>query len=139
MRLAWIAFRDAIYSRVRSAGFEDLQPMHVMLFRYPTIEGLRPGQLAEQAGLSKQAVNDLLRQLEDLGYLQRKRDPDDGRARLISLTEKGHTLMDFMFTASRQIADEWAEIAGRERLDELRAILVDLVEAQRKRQGETLG
>jgi DNA-binding MarR family transcriptional regulator len=132
LRLAWLRFRERIYQRVQEAGYTDLLPMHVMLFRYPTIEGLRPTQLAEQAGLSKQAMNDLLRQLESMGYLERRRDPADGRARLITLTGRGQRLMDLLYRVSSEIAEEWEQQVGKARLDALRATLVEIVDSERQ-------
>jgi hypothetical protein len=57
----WII--DQIYEHVVAAGFDDLGRAHVGLFRYPTAEGLRPSELAERLQVSKQSVNDLLRDL----------------------------------------------------------------------------
>jgi hypothetical protein len=39
--------------------------------QFPGPEGVRPGLLAERAGMGKQAMNQLLRNLEGLGYLTR--------------------------------------------------------------------
>ncbi len=129
LRLAWLEFRARLFDRVQEAGYTDLLPMHLILFRYPTIDGLRPGQLAEQMGISKQAINDLLRQLEALGYLERKRDPSDGRARLIVLTPRGQGLMDVLYQAAGEIAAEWASIVGQERYDALRETLLEILAA----------
>ncbi len=128
LRLAWLAFRERIYAAVREAGYTDLQPAHVLLFRYPTIAGMRPSQLAEQAGMSKQGMNDLLRQLEARGYLELRPDPSDGRARLIILTERGSELMEFVRSVAHQVAEEWARAVGRRRFDTFRKTLQELVE-----------
>jgi DNA-binding MarR family transcriptional regulator len=127
MRLAWLEFRDRLYATALAAGYADLQPSHVLVFRYPTIEGLRPKDLANQMGISKQAMNDLLRQLEARGYLELRPDPSDGRARLISLTPRGSELMELTHTMAQDVADEWARLVGRQRLDALRQTLIELV------------
>lgn len=137
LRLGWQSFRKKIFERVREAGFDDLQPVEVQLFRYPTIANLRPGQLAEEAGLSKQAVNDLLRQLDRKGYLVLKPDETDGRARLISLTPRGAELMELVRSASQEVMADWNEIIGRKRLNDLRLALIDILEAERA--GQTSG
>ena len=41
------------------------------VLQFPGPDGVRPGTLAERAGMSKQAMNQLLRSLEDLGYITR--------------------------------------------------------------------
>ena len=119
-----------MYAAVQDAGYSDLRPAHVIVFRYPTIEGLKPTDLAAQMGISKQAMNDLLRQLEARGYLELQPDPSDGRARLISLTERGSELMELTHTMAQDVADEWAAQVGRERLGDLRQTLLDLLEAR---------
>ena len=52
----WLAFREQMYTLVCEAGYDDPPPAHVLLFRYPTLADMRPSQLAEQAGMSKQGV-----------------------------------------------------------------------------------
>ncbi len=88
----WIM--DCVYEHVVAAGFDDLGRAHVGLFRYPTAEGLRPSELADRLQISKQSVNDLLRDLEARGYLVREPDPGDGRARVVRLTARGRALED---------------------------------------------
>jgi len=126
LRLAWQAFREQMYTLVREAGYDDLPPSHVLLFRYPTIADLRPSELAEQMGMSKQGVNDLLRQLEAKGYIELRPDPADGRARLITLTDRGSMLMEAIRTAAKQVAAEWARCVGHEQFEALRGTLVRL-------------
>jgi len=128
LRLAWLAFRNRMYSRVRAAGYNDLSPAHVLLFRYPTVAGLRPSQLADSLGLSRQSVNDLLRHLEAKGYLVLQPDPSDGRARRIALTERGAALLTCVYQAAQEVAEEWALALGRERVEELRQMLLLLTE-----------
>ena len=127
LRLAWSAFRERLYAAVQAAGYTDLQPGHVLVFRYPTIEGVRPKDLADQLGISKQAMNDVLRHLESRGYLELRPDPSDGRAKLISLTPRGSELMELTHTMAQDVADEWAVRVGRERLAALRETLIELV------------
>ncbi|MEX2238522.1 MAG: MarR family transcriptional regulator [Dehalococcoidia bacterium] len=128
-RLAWQAFRERTYAAVLGAGFNDLQPAHVLLFRYPTIADMRPKELAEQMGISKQAMNDLLRQVEAKGYVELRADPSDGRARLITLTDSGSELMEHVRAAAHEISEEWAQAVGRSRFDAFHKTLLRLVDA----------
>jgi len=126
LRLAWQAFCAQMYTLVREAGYDDLPPSYVLLFRYPTIADMRPSQLAEQMGMSKQGVNDLLRQLEAQGYIALRPDPADGRARLITLTDRGSALMEAIRTAAQHVAAEWARCVGHEQFEAFRETLVRL-------------
>src|SRR5215469_12021597 len=84
---------EAIHRRIirdlNAAGFEGLSLPHIAVFRFPGPDGVRPGVLAERAGMSKQAMNRLLGSLEDLGYLVRSDAPDEGRARIVRCTKRG--------------------------------------------------
>ena len=92
LRVVWQWVRDQMYAGVVAAGYDDLNAAHVGLWRYPGLDGLRPSQLADQGGITKQSVNDLLGHLEQHGYLVREPDSADGRARVIRLTSKGRRL-----------------------------------------------
>src|SRR6476661_7370930 len=74
------------------AGFVDLVPAHLAVLRYPGPNGRRPSELAAEVGATKQAMNYLLGQLEGLGYIERRVDPDDQRSRRVHLTRRGEAL-----------------------------------------------
>src|SRR4051794_40549710 len=107
LRFAIDDVRERIYEGVKDAGFTDVRPAHVTLFRWPGPDGLRPTELAAAVHISKQSVNDRLGELERMGYLTRERDPADSRARTIRLTERGRSLHTAALSAHGQIEDEW--------------------------------
>ena len=127
--MVWLAFRERIYAAVIEAGFTDLNRTHVLAIRYPTLEGVRPTELAEQMNLSKQAINDVMRHLERCGYVKLEPDPADRRARLIRFTPRGHELMEFVREASLRTTKEWAHLLGEDRMDEVKRALADLLTA----------
>ena len=63
-----------------------MRASHLELFRFPGPEGMHPTELADRVGLSKQALNHLLNELESLGYLTRETTGTDGRHRVVPLT-----------------------------------------------------
>lgn len=123
MRVAHQWVLNHVYANVVAAGFDDLGRFHVGMFRYPTPEGLRPTELAEQLGITKQSVNDLLGDMEQRGYLVRVPDPTDGRARVIRLTARGHHLEDTVYDAARSAEEEIAALLGPQRFAQLRSAL----------------
>ena len=127
LRLAWQAVRDRIYEGVLAAGYTDLSRAHVLLFRWPTIDGLRPSELAARNQLSRQSINDLLSDLEKRGYLERTPDPTDGRARIVRFTKRGWDLTQVLSDVSFATESEWARAIGEERFDEFRDTLCELV------------
>ena len=127
LRLAWQAVRERIYEGVLEAGYTDLSRSHVLLFRWPTIDGLRPSELATHNQLSRQSINDLLSDLEKRGYLERTPDPTDGRARIVRLTERGVDLTQVLSDMSFTTESEWGQAIGEERFAEFRDTLFELV------------
>ena len=97
---------------VREAGFEDISFAQCMVFRFEGPEGRRPSELAARLKMSKQAVNDCLRILEDRGYLARAVAPGDGRARVVRLTARGEALQKAIYAAGRRVEQEWQEAIG---------------------------
>jgi DNA-binding MarR family transcriptional regulator len=73
---------------------------HWPVLQWPGPAGQRPSVIAERAGISKQAVNQVLRDLERLGYVELRADPRDSRARLVELTARGDALVEATFSAA---------------------------------------
>ena len=126
LRLGWQFVREEIYSGVLAAGYDDLNPAHVGLFRYPTLDRQRPSELADQLQITRQSVNDLLGHLERCGYLTREADPDDGRARVVQLTAKGRRLEKTINAQSHAAELTIAERLGPFSFSQLRTALEDL-------------
>lgn len=126
LRHAWQDVRERIYMSVISAGYTGLSRAHVAMFRFESLDGQRPTRVAEQMNVTKQSVNDLLRDLERLGYVTLRADPKDSRARLIRFTRRGRQL-DAVVRAEASAAEgELAEILGARHFAALRAALVKL-------------
>ena len=128
MRDGWQWVREQIIDGVRAAGYDDLNPAHVGLFRYPTIEGLRPIEIAERMQITKQSVHDLLGHMEERGYLVREPDPTDRRARVVRLTAAGSRLELVVRAAAADAEAQIAEMLGDRRFHQLRDALRLLVE-----------
>ncbi len=128
LRVGWQWVRDQIYAGVVTAGYYDLNPAHVALFRYPTLEGQRPSELADQLQITKQSVNDLLGHLEHGGYLRRMPDPADGRGRVVRLTTKGRRLEKTINANAQAAEQEIAELLGPRGFSHLRNALQALAD-----------
>ncbi|GAA1597171.1 MarR family winged helix-turn-helix transcriptional regulator [Actinoplanes couchii] len=84
------ALVDGIDGRVRAAGFDDIRPAHGFAFARVSGAGATVTELAEHLEITKQAASQMAEELIRKGYLQRSPHPTDARARLLTLTEKGH-------------------------------------------------
>jgi DNA-binding MarR family transcriptional regulator len=71
------------------AARSQVSAAHIHITRHLALEGSRLTDLAERAGMSKQAMGDLVDQCEAWGLVGREPDPHDGRARRVRFTEAG--------------------------------------------------
>jgi DNA-binding MarR family transcriptional regulator len=67
LRVPAIAIQNRIIKELNAAGFAELRLAHMAVLQFPGPDGVRPGVLAERAGISKQAMNQLLGSLEESG------------------------------------------------------------------------
>ena len=121
---------DAVFARIlldlHEAGFTDLVPAHLAVLRYPGPENRRPSELAADARMTKQAMNYLLGQMQQLGYLTRDDDPEDQRFKRVHLTERGHTVARTIRKTVAEIEAELERELGPAEFEKLRELLVQL-------------
>jgi DNA-binding MarR family transcriptional regulator len=89
LRMPWEAVQERMLERLHAHGFSDFDAAYLSVFQYPGPQGERPSELAARLRVSKQALNHLLGELEQRGYLSRGADPEDGRSKRIRLTPRG--------------------------------------------------
>ncbi len=124
LRVPAQAIHRRIISELNDAGFDDLRVPHMAVLQFPGPDGARPGVLAERAGMSKQAMNQLLRSLERLGYLARSDAPDQGRARIVRLTKRGRAAYAKIHEILRDIEREWSTELGSKQFAQLKELLL---------------
>jgi DNA-binding MarR family transcriptional regulator len=129
LRVPAQAIHRRLISELNKAGFEDLRVPHMAVLQFPGPDGVRPGVLAERAGMSKQAMNQLLRSLDTLGYIVRSDAPGEGRARVVRLTRRGHAAYARIHDVLREIEDEWTSELGASRFRQLKALLLRVWES----------
>jgi len=124
LRVPAQAIHRRIIKELNAAGFEELRVPHMAVLQFPGPDSVRPSVLAERAGISKQAMNQLLRSLEALGYLARSDAPDEGRARIVRLTKRGRTAYAKIHEILRAVEHEWTAELGAKRFAELKGLLI---------------
>jgi len=123
LRVPAQAIHRRIINQLNAAGFEDLRLPHMAVLQFPGPDGVRPGMLAERAGMSKQAMNQLLRSLEALDYLARSDAPGEGRARIVHMTKRGRAAYAKMHDILREIESEWRGELGPKEFAALKGLL----------------
>jgi DNA-binding MarR family transcriptional regulator len=126
LRMPVDVVRRRMLEALHERGFTDVVPAHLVLLSWPGPQGRRPSELAAQAQMTKQAVNYLLGQLELLGYVERRPDPEDQRSRRVQLTPRGRELAETMRGTVREIETEWRALLGDDDFDRLHTLLIRL-------------
>jgi len=129
LRVPAQAIHRRLITELNAAGFEELRVPHMAVLQFPGPDGVRPGTLAERAGISKQAMNQLLHSLEGLGYIVRTEASDEGRARIIRFTQRGHAAYAKILEILRDIEREWSAELGPRRFAELKELLLRVWES----------
>jgi DNA-binding MarR family transcriptional regulator len=114
---------DGIHEGVVARGFTDLRPAHGFAFARLTPSGATVSDLAAHLGVTRQAAGQLVDELAGKGYVERRPHPEDGRARLVVLTDKGWACTRAAEEAAAETVAAWTERLGAERLRALRGDL----------------
>lgn len=129
LRVPAEAIHRRLIRELNAGGFDELRLPHMAVLQYPGPDGVRPSVLAERAGMSKQAMNQLLKSLEALGYVVRSDAPDEGRARVVRFTRRGRAAYAAIIEILRGIERDWSAELGPKRFAELKELLIEVWES----------
>ena len=129
------AVQRELFGSLAEVGFDDLQPRHGAVLAYLEVDGIRATELSRLSGQHKQVIGTMIDELETLGYVERRPDPADRRAKLVCPTERGQAQMAAADKVMAALQERHARRLGPERYAEFKAIFQDVVEHQRRGQG----
>jgi len=121
------AMADEIQRRLAAAGFDDVRFNDGVVNQHLVGGPLTIGALAERLGVTQQAASKSVADLERRGYVERTPDPDDARARLVGLTERGRAVIAAAREQRAALGTELAERLGERRVEAARRLLLDVV------------
>ena len=113
---------QAVVDRMNALGFQ-IRAVHASVIRHIHINGSRVTDVADNAGMTKQAVGQLLIELERAGYVRRTIAPRDRRVKMVMVTEKGHRFATAIGTAVKKADANFARCIGPRRLQQLYVLL----------------
>lgn len=126
--------QEALFAEFRQeleeTGYGDIRPTHGCVFRFIREEPLRLTELATLAGMTKQSIGEVIDNLVELGYVKRVPDPQDRRAKLLCLTERGEEAQKVGFGLFKKIEQRWAKRYGPDRFAQLRELLEEIAIAE---------
>lgn len=121
---------DDLLRHLVEAGHEDLRPTHCLhVFRFMDCDGTRPSKLARQAGMTPQAMSELVGYLEQCGYVRRVPDPSDGRGRVVVYADRGTHAAEIATTFFADLDSRWSDIVGHDRFQDVKSALAEILGA----------
>ena len=121
---------DELYQHLVETGYGDLRPTHALnVFRFMDCDGTRPTTLARRAGMTPQAMSELVGYLEQRGYVRRLPDPSDGRGRVVVYADRGTQAAEIATSFFADIEARWGTLVGRDRLQDVTSALAQILGA----------
>ena len=125
------ALVEQLHKRLVEDGFDGILYWHGAVFRCIDAEGSRLTELADRSGVTKQAIGEVVAELERHGYVERTADPADRRAKIIRLTDRGIKGQAAAARILEDIERRWDRHVGRDRIAELRDTLAAVIAYER--------
>ncbi len=130
LSLAYNKTSAVIYQQLQESGITDTRPSHGNVMEHLAFEdGLRLNDLATRAGITPQSMGQFVDELEDLGYVERRPDLDDRRAKRIHLTRKGKRSNQVEWKVIGEVEAALETLLGKKRLGDLRKALATITDS----------
>ena len=115
-RVLWLMSRDVLVPLALSnlAARDQIGAAHIHITRHLAIRGSRLTDLAQSAGMSKQAMGDLVTQCEAWGLVTRQADAYDKRAKNVMFTDDGLLWLGAFECAVAQAESEFKAAVGQD-------------------------
>lgn len=121
---------DDLHRHLVEMGHDDLRPTHCLnVFRFMDCDGTRPSKLARRAGMTPQAMSELVSYLERHDYVRRVPDPADGRGRVVVYADRGTQAAEIATTYFADLETRWGALVGFDRLQDVKSTLADILGA----------
>ncbi|HEY6737397.1 MAG TPA: MarR family winged helix-turn-helix transcriptional regulator [Actinopolymorphaceae bacterium] len=119
-----------LHAHLVVAGYDDLRPTHCLnVLRLIECEGTRPVVLARRAGMTPQAMGELVTYLERRGYVRRVPDPVDRRGRVVVFADRGMAAAEVAEAFLADVESEWSHLVGAERFRDMLRVLAEILDS----------
>jgi DNA-binding MarR family transcriptional regulator len=127
------AVQDELYAGLEDAGYTDVTRLHGAVIAHLDEQGTRATELARRSGRHKQIIGRIVDELEELGYVERRPERSDRRAKLVVPTERGRELMRLSDEIVSDIERRQAAALGEARFAEFKQALGAVVDSLTRR------
>lgn len=128
MALAYQGFVRRLHEDLATRGYDDLARSDGYVFRALADAPLTTSALSARLGVTKQGAGQIVDDMTRRGYLASTPHPEDGRARLIALSERGRGALASARSFHRRYERSLARRHGADAVDGLRALLTEMAE-----------
>lgn len=112
-------------------GFSEIRLVHLHLYRNLDLDGTRLTELARRANMAKQGMQEIVDRAEAQGFIERKSDPEDRRAKVVVFSARGQQLLKTLHEAVLEMERRMAECIGAAAVKQITRALLQYV-AQRR-------
>ncbi len=120
---AYQASARELTEHLRRHGHDAIRPKHGAVFANVDREGTRASVLAQRAGIGKAAMGELVDELERLGYVERRPEPGDRRAKLVVPTAAALDVTRLVHAFNRRLEARYRRQLGADAYDSFRRSL----------------
>ena len=131
--LVFREFELEVLGALHAAGYADLTAADLDILRFIKPDGSRAGDLARLGGITKQGVAKALTDLEARGYVRRRPDAADSRAKVVEFTRSGEALITKAIEAIRRVEHRYERLLGRRRMHDMKRALRQLFDDHQER------
>lgn len=121
--LASRAHMAAVTARLALRGYDDFPFASASMLWLMDEGGTRSTVLAQRAGVTKQAMSQLVRLMERQGYLEQVPDKTDTRAKLLRMTKRGEAVKTACVEVREELNRKVAKVLGSKEAEQLEANL----------------
>ena len=126
------AVQDELYARLEAAGYNDLTRAHGSVIAHLDQAGTRATELARRSGRHRQVIGRIVDELEELGYVERRPEKEDRRAKLVVPTTRGLELMQFSDSVVAELEQRQRVAVGEQEFERFRRTLSVIVDSLAK-------
>jgi len=116
-------FSELTAAKMEARGHQGVRASHLAVVRHMDPDGTRISELGRRAGMTKQAMGQLVRELETLRYVALWQDPTDRRAKLVTYTRTGQRLASDVAEALSEVHSQFKTALGKGGAKDLRKLL----------------
>jgi DNA-binding MarR family transcriptional regulator len=119
--------------RLAQKGFKGFKMVYMPVIMNIDLEGTNNNDLAKRAQVTKQAMSKVVKELQHMGYITSKTDPNDKRSTIFMLTAKGKNFIQGARDSVAELMEEYRSVLGKKNFDETLHNLLALIQYNNKK------